>query len=794
MGKTLRQDLTAQEFINVESISDDLLYSNDGYLFGYIAVCGENDKLLSDNEKEIYFSYVERALECEKNPWQILSIPKTVDTAGMIEQLAKLKKQTNSDAKLKLIDGEISAVYDMLGEGAKEPLIILKIWEQAHKGADLTLKKRLFELKSRLNEVRVSAEIADNRMIAYICRLFADLSEYHSENDSNGSADIPFIKGKEKNTVSDSRLELINMLTPVGGLDFKVGKVIVGTAVGRIYGAVRYPSEFDYGWAVDFMNCAKAVTSITFYPSNSGQLEAALSNSVQRNTVDAESTSDAGKRKKLSHQAEDADALLEAMEYRKESIGHVSILTMPFCSDETLLDDVCREVISVFSRRKIRMKVLGNLQKQAYQSISPYYVPQKDVENIVRQIAPLYTVVGGSPMTVSVFRDNGGFYFARTSDDGILAVDLLKRGGDRTNSNIVIMGKAGTGKSTALKHIMQTLFMTGVKILVIDPEREFKDLCKNLNGSWLDAGGGNAKINPLQIRPVPHDDDDDSENALYAENDNAMQLHIKTLEVFFSLYLPSLTDLQRSLLKKTVIELYNSCGIDWNTNINALNDEDFPIFSDLHSLLKKKSETDSNFIELAALLDDIANGADSFLWNGHTNIKTDNDFICFDTNKMNNASDGIKRTQYFNILTMCWEIMSKNRDEPVMLVCDEAYLMIDPNIPQSLMFLRNVEKRCRKYNGMLAVVSHSIVDFLDERIKMYGQSLLDIPTYKLFFGTDGKNLKETAGLFNLTEPEQNILQAGVQREALCMIGSKRIHVVFRIPDYKVKLMGSGGGR
>ena len=63
--------------------------------------------------------------------------------------------------------------------------------------------------------------------------------------------------------------------------------------------------------------------------------------------------------------------------------------------------------------------------------------------------------------------------------------------------------------------------MMGVKVIVIDPEREFRDLCRNLGGTWLDVGGGKAKINPLQIRPVPQDDEDE-ENPLYQSDDNAM--------------------------------------------------------------------------------------------------------------------------------------------------------------------------------------------------------------------------------------------------------------------------------
>lgn len=96
-------------------------------------------------------------------------------------------------------------------------------------------------------------------------------------------------------------------------------------------------------------------------------------------------------------------------------------------------------------------------------------------------------------------------------------------------------------------------------------------------------------------------------------------------------------------------------------------------------------------------------------------------------------------------MTWCWEQMSKDRNERVLLICDEAYLMIDPQVPQSLVFLRNVEKRARKYEAGPIIISHSVVDFLSPEIKMYGQALLDIPCIKIIMGTDGKNLQELVG-------------------------------------------------
>ncbi len=103
-------------------------------------------------------------------------------------------------------------------------------------------------------------------------------------------------------------------------------------------------------------------------------------------------------------------------------------------------------------------------------------------------------------------------------------------------------------------------------------------------------------------------------------------------------------------------------------------------------------------------------------------------------------------------------------------------------------------KRARKYESALAIVSHSIIDFMDPSVKQYGQALLDIPCYKVLMGTDGQNLKETAALYDLTEAEQELLLAKKRKQALFMVGAKRLKIVFDIPAYKFFYMGSAGGR
>lgn len=171
---------------------------------------------------------------------------------------------------------------------------------------------------------------------------------------------------------------------------------------------------------------------------------------------------------------------------------------------------------------------------------------------------------------------------------------------------------------------------------------DYRDLCQNLNGDWINAAGGSkGMINPLQVRPSPRDDEDEKEELrLYRDEGygmNDLALHMKNLEIFFSLYIPSLTDMQKAVLKKCLVELYQKFHITWNTDVTKLKPQDFPIFSDLYALVQEKTKTEKEnqvYTDLAMLLYDIAEGADSFIWNGHTTVSGNSRFTVMDTHAL----------------------------------------------------------------------------------------------------------------------------------------------------------------
>lgn len=601
---------------------------------------------------------------------------------------------------------------------------------------------------------------------------------------------------------------LLNVITPVG-LGFSKNSLDLGENMGKVYGLIRYPQKVEVEWLSRITNISSTIVSIGWRPVDNATLINAISRSVVQQRGLADGAKDPLSRQRAEKAADDGEKIIMQIDREGETVGLMSVSVMPIAKDEKTFKKVCRRAESMVSVMKCKMRVIPNLQKESFRHISPSFPTNAKIESILQKIVPISTFVGGFPFASSGFNDGEGYYFAQDTSGGLVIVDTWRRGGDRINSNFVIMGNSGVGKSTAIKHIILSEFMKGTKILVVDPESEYKDLCFNLNGDWINAVGGSAgMINPLQVRPSPRDDEQEKEaDRLYRDEGygmNDLALHVKNLEIFFNLYIPSITDMQRAVLKKCLIELYRNFGIVWETDISLLGAENFPVFSDLYQLVQEKAEEETDrqvYADLALLLYDIAEGSDSFIWNGRSSIKdgTEKDngsgsIIVLDTNALQETSDHIKRTQYFNILTWCWEQMSRNREERVLLICDEAYLMIDQKVPQSLVYLRNVMKRARKYEGALAIISHSIVDFLSESIKQYGQALLDIPCYKVLMGTDGKNLKETADLYDLTEAEQELLLARKRGHALFMVGAKRLHISFEIPEYKMLYMGRAGGR
>lgn len=612
------------------------------------------------------------------------------------------------------------------------------------------------------------------------------------------------IRGEKKDEMSINQ-SLLNIIAPIG-MQIKHNELSIGENFAKVYGVVKYPQTKGYGWLGRLNNIPGTVAAIQFNPIDNSTFLETLNSSILQNRAKALSSKDPLAVKRATRMAEDGENIMTQIDQNGEVVGEMAMTIMPMANDREAFKKLCQKVESAFVMEKCKIRVLPYLQKEGFKSLSPAYSNDKEVDQVLKTIMPLSTFVGGFPFASSGYNDQKGYLFGKDSTGGLVIVDPWKRGNDRTNTNFVIMGDTGQGKSATIKHLCLMEYAMGTRIIFIDPEREYKYLCEQLGGDWINAGGdGKGRINPLQITPIPTDDEfsDDMYDEDSTSDMGAMALHLKTVDVFFNLYFKDITDVQRAILKDEVIQLYKAFGIDWDTDVTTMKNEDFPILKDLYDLIVRKEElfAEKNMLkerdmynELGILLKDLALGSDSFLWSGHSTLSTNSQCVCLDTFDLNSSSDTIKCTQYFNLLNWAWQEMSRDRSERILLICDEAYLMIDDRVPQSLVFLRNAMKRARKYEAGIVIASHGVVDFLDPKIKLYGQALLDQPCFKIILGTGSQNLIETAKLYSLTEAETEVLGSKMRGRALTLIGADRLNIDFIIPDYKFKYFGTKGGR
>lgn len=623
---------------------------------------------------------------------------------------------------------------------------------------------------------------------------------------------------ENQNTNEKVNHALLNVITP-SSLGHDMNSVTLSDNYGIVKSVVRLPVETDYGWLSKLSSLEGCSTVINYRPTDSAGLIKMYDDKIKALNSQMDETHDESKKQSLQRQVKDMKESIRKVDEEHEEIGYVSILLYPHATTKDKLEQNSKKADVAVGKLQGASRVLTYRQLDAINQVAPWGVPELAHDKVIRpgeRNMPISTLLGGFFNAAAGVNDEGGYYLGKIDEKYVCRLNMWRRGNDRTNSNWLITGVPGVGKSTAVKDIVLKEWAFGSKILFIDPEREYIDLCRNLRGDVVDCGGGkNGKINILQVRKAPRIEDEEDSEDFYKDEGyglNDLALHLQTVKVFFNLYFRKITDEQMACLETALIKMYQRFGIDWSTDIEAVDAEGnliwqndkFPIMSDLYEDIVRYSEENSKdcdvseyerkiYQELKVKLYSAAKGADSFIFNGYTNIKTTSRFVVLDNSRLVDGAENIQRAQYYNILSWTWQQVSQNRNEKVLLGVDEAYLMVDPDVPQSIVFLRNMSKRMRKYNGGLMVITHSVVDLLDQAVKRFGQAIIDNACYKLIMGTEGKNLEETKKLFRLTDKEEIMLASQKRGQALFYAGAMRMRLQIDVHKKYLKMFGSAGG-
>jgi len=604
---------------------------------------------------------------------------------------------------------------------------------------------------------------------------------------------------------------LIEQISPMV-IEFKPKKVIWGDRVQRTYVITQYPQQVSAAWLSRIANMEGVTVSIQIDPTDpvelikeirrsSGELSSRLYE--VRNPFEEQRTKD---------QLEDVQQLLKEIDRDQQNVVNLTTAFLVGAKNEEALEVNCRRVESELAAGGLRARSPILRQEDCLKGLTPWEMIPKSITAMGQRNMTAKTAAASYPFVFSGLNDGKGILLGTDTAGGIVLTDFWIRQSDRTNSNITVIGKPGVGKSTLVKKILSNEWAQGSKVIVIDPENEYGDLCKNLGGQYIDAAGDpKGRINPLQVRAVPADDDEEDEPLFVVPEDDGdgkakrgpLAQHFQVLRSFFRLYLKDMTILEEVLLERALEVLYNHKGITWSTEPGTIANEDWPTLEELYELIlatsKSNSEDENEKPEkewrtLAMRLRSSAIGADSFLWNGPTTIKAESDFIVLNINKLLEADERTMRAQFYNILGWVWDEVSRDKKERVFIAVDETYLLADPDHPQPLQFLRNTSKRIRKREGGLMSIFHNLVDMLDPSVQRYGQALIDNPVYKFIMGQGDKDIEALQKLMSLSEREVQTLADGRRGEALFVAGSKRLHLKIDVTQEELELFGAGGGR
>ena len=410
------------------------------------------------------------------------------------------------------------------------------------------------------------------------------------------------------------------------------------------------------------------------------------------------------------------------------------------------------------------------------------------------------SVAAAFPFVYKSLNDKNGLFIGNSAGVPVF-VDFFKRDSERVNSNTVIIGKSGSGKSYATKSILAQLAAENSKIFILDPENEYTKMAKGLHGKVIDVGSATqGRLNPFHIITSLSDDTENGEDSGNLGNESAVSFstHLQFLEEFYRQILPGISNDALEQLNNVTAQMYEEKGIDEYTDLSKLTAEDYPTFDDLYDKIlndyqmTKGDYSKNNLRVLTNYISKFASGGrDSQLWNGPASITTDENFVVFDFQSLlANKNGTVANAQMLLVLKWLDNEVIKNREynmayganRKIIVVIDEAHVFIDEKFPIALDFMFQLAKRIRKYNGMQIVITQNIKDFVGtEELARKSTAIINASQYSFIFPlapndmTDLVKLYENAGAINESE-QDDIINNGRGRAFVITSPSERTNV------------------
>jgi len=346
------------------------------------------------------------------------------------------------------------------------------------------------------------------------------------------------------------------------------------------------------------------------------------------------------------------------------------------------------------------------------------------------------------PFTSSFFKyDKTGIWFGLNKNKIPIIRDIFKL----SNANGICLATSGSGKSYMAKLFISRYLLNGTKVMIVDPQGEYRALVERFNGQRIDLSRtSGTMINPLDL--MGHD---------YPEKRLALMDLMPVM-------LGELTEPQKSFIDRALTEAYKRKGIrmefeeSWNNEPPVLKD----VLDALRGMERKAITLERSTIRsLMNRLDIYVNGVFSFL-NKQTKINFGNGFVCFD---IGNLPKQVKPVIMFLVLDYVYMKMKKDLERKI-LVIDEAWSLLSRTEDASYIF--EIVKTCRKFNLGLFLINQEVEGMLESEA---GRSVLANTSYTLLLRQKPAVIEDIQKTFHLSNTEKvNLLTANVGEGLLLM--------------------------
>lgn len=387
---------------------------------------------------------------------------------------------------------------------------------------------------------------------------------------------------------------------------------------------------------------------------------------------------------KLKENLDSVESLLEDVKSKNEKLFKVTILFTILAKDKLYSRKILASLRKIAKRNNSILKPLKYLQEQGLVSSLP--LCKNEIESM--RILTTSSVAAFIPFkTKELITKGNPFYYGNNQiSKNIICLDRMYL----NSANGLILGSTGSGKSFAAKEEMTLSYLlTDDEIIILDPEREYIELTKALDGEVIEISPNSKNyINPLDI------------NLGYGGEDFALSIKLDFVLSFFELILKrSLEPREDSIIDRAVREIYK----EYFKNPKK---ENIPILEDLYNeLLSYK--TDISY-ELCESLEFYVKGSMN-IFNHHTNIDIKKRIICYDINSL---GEKLRKIGMQIIQNEVWNRVTINRNKKILTryYVDEAHLFFED--PTTAKFNTQVYKRFRKYGGVPTLMTQNVKNIL----------------------------------------------------------------------------------